>query len=350
LNTLRAVPPLRRALELTLLSLLSLVAALGAAELGLRAASFSWHLQPERVQFGWPRSLAQMEDRYRPDPALIWTRRDHQQLLLQARRERPDVVFLGDSCVELSDWPQRFLRLVHERRPRARWRGLTLGTAGWTTYQGRVQLVRDVLPVRPRIVTIGFGWNDHWLAFGRPDDQLARLLALGGSRWGDLRLVQLAEKAALGGGEPTAGPRVPLPAFRDNLEAMVRAARRAGVVPVLLTAPSSHQRGAEPQYLRGRFVGKLEDLVPLHESYVAAVREVAAGERAALCDLQASFAAMPRPRRRASFLRDGIHPNERGTGRFAELVYGCFERDRLFTADGRRAARPIHGESARSQN
>lgn len=320
---------LRRALKLTLLSLASLVAALGAAELGLRAAGFSWHLQPERVQFGWPRSLAAMEDRYRPDPALIWTRRDHAQLLAQARRERPDVVFLGDSCVELSDWPARLSRLMDEHRPgEAPWRGLAIGTAGWTTYQGRVQLERDVLPARPRAVTIGFGWNDHWLAFGRPDAELARLLALGGSRWGGLRLVQLAEKAALGGGsEPTAGPRVPLADFRDNLTAMVRAARDAGVVPVLLTAPSSHERGAEPEYLRGRFVGRLEDLVPLHASYVAAVRDVAAAERAPLCDLAASFAAMPAVRRRANFLRDGIHPNERGAARFAQLVYGCFERD-----------------------
>lgn len=318
----------RRALKLTLLSLVSLVAALGAAELVLRVAGFTWHLQPERVQFGWPRSLAAMEDRYRPDPALIWTRRDHERLLARARRERPDVVFLGDSCVELSDWPARVLRLMDERRPGAApWRGLALGTAGWTTYQGRVQLVRDVLPARPRAVTIGFGWNDHWLAFGRPDAELARLLALGGSRWGGLRLVQLAEKAALGSGnEPTAGPRVPLADFRDNLTAMVRAARDAGVLPMLVTAPSSHERGAEPEYLRGRFVGRLEDIVPLHASYVAAVREVAAAERTPLCDLAASFAAMPAPRRRASFLRDGIHPNERGAARFAQLVYGCFER------------------------
>jgi len=318
--------------QLSLLSLVGMVAALAVVELGLRAAGFSWHLQPERVQFGWPRSLAAMEKRYRPDPALIWARRDQEALLAKARRERPDFVFVGDSCVELSSWPKRFAELLAEGHPEVAWRTVPAGTAGWTTYQGRVLLLRDVLPVRPRVVTVGFGWNDHWLAFQRPDAQLAPLLALAGSRWGGLRLVQLVEKNWIGGAaEASAGPRVPLPDFRDNLTAMVRAAKRAGTVPLLITAPSGHVRGREPEYLRGRFLSDLAQLVPLHESYVAAVREVARAEGAPLCDLAASFAALPQPRRLAAFRRDGIHTNERGDVRIAQLVYACVERDGLLS-------------------
>lgn len=329
---------LRRALQLSLLSVTSVAAALGATEVGLRAAGFSWHLRPEKVQFGWPHSLAEMENRYRPDPELIWARRDAPEILARARRERPDFVFVGDSCVELSSWPQRFTQLLAERHPQRPWRTESLGTAGWTTYQGRVLLLRDVLPLRPRVVTVGFGWNDHWLAFQRPDAQLAPLLSLDGSRWGGLRLVQLVEKGWIGGlgqragAHADTGPRVPLAEFRDNLRTIVQAARQHGVVPLLLTAPSGHVRGREPEYLRGRFLADLHALVPLHESYVAAVREVARAEHAPLCDLAASFAAMPQPRRVGSFRKDGIHTNERGDARIAQLVYDCAQREALLSA------------------
>lgn len=340
---------LRRALQLSLLSLASVAATLGATELGLRAAGFSWHLQPQRVQFGWPRSLAEMEDRYRPDRDLIWMRRDQPALLAAARQARPDVVFVGDSCVELSSWPQRFLRLLGERLPGVPWSGLPVGTAGWTTFQGRTQLLRDVLPVAPRVVTIGFGWNDHWLAFHRPDAQLAPLLALDGSRWSGLRLVQLVEKGWIGGpARADAGPRVPLADFAANLTAMVRGARESGVVPVLFTAPSGHVRGQEPEYLRERFLPQLDELLPLHASYVAAVRDVARREGAPLCDLAASFDSLPQPRRVAAFRKDGIHTNERGDARIAQLAVDCFERDGILARlAAEHGAPPAAGAGAR---
>ena len=67
--------------------------------------------------------------------------------------------------------------------------------------------------------------------------------------------------------------------------------------------------------------------MPLHERYVAIVREVAAAEATPLCDLVASYQALPREERRADFTNDGIHLSRSGAARVAELLADCFEQD-----------------------
>jgi lysophospholipase L1-like esterase len=188
--------------------------------------------------------------------------------------------------------------------------------------------VRDVLPLRPKAVTLYFGWNDHWIGFGVEDDQIET--AWGGSTLGSLRLMQLLRRARIGwlALAQTASPlRVPPDDFRSNLREMVRASEAAGTVPVLLTAPASHERGAEPRKLRERHLPELEQLVALHRSYAAIVREVAEAEPAVLCDLEARYVEMPPEQRREDFLRDGIHLNPSGSARVAELLADCFEAE-----------------------
>ena len=66
---------------------------------------------------------------------------------------------------------------------------------------------------------------------------------------------------------------------------MVRLARDRGAVPVLVTAPSSHRPGNEPSFLRDEnYLKELDDLIPLHQEYVAIVRELAEEEGVILCD------------------------------------------------------------------
>ena len=38
-----------------------------------------------------------------------------------------------------------------------------------------MQFTRDVVPLRPRVATIFFGWNDHWDALGTEDKRVAEL-------------------------------------------------------------------------------------------------------------------------------------------------------------------------------
>jgi lysophospholipase L1-like esterase len=314
-----------RGLKLLLLAAGSLVIGLLASELALRIAGFSYHLRPEQIQFGWPRSLAALGDEYRTDPDLLWVHTNYPQTLAKARADRPVFAFLGDSCTDYSKYPDLLLAQLAQRRPAGRWTGVNLGTAGWTTFQGLRQLERDVLPLRPRVVTVYYGWNDHWIGFGLPDPEVARLLRRTGSRWQEVRLVQLGQKAWVATHRSDDNRRVPLPEFRRNLRAIVRLARSHGVEPVLITAPTAHEKGREPQYLKGVWIRRLEDLVPLHQQYVEAVRGVGREDRAVVCDLAGGFAALQPQRRDGLFLKDGIHLNHRGAQRAATLLADCLE-------------------------
>jgi lysophospholipase L1-like esterase len=314
-----------RAGKLAVLAGAGLLIGLLLGELALRAAGFSYHLRPEQIQFGWPRTLAALGDEYRADPDLLWVHADYDRRLARARSAKPVIAFLGDSCTDYGRYPELLLAELARRRPHERWTGVNLGTAGWTTFQGLRQLTRDVLPLRPRVATLYFGWNDHWIGFGLPDAEVASLLRRTGSRWQGLRLVQLGEKAYVAAHRSDDNRRVPLPEFRRNLHEMIRLARSRGIEPVLITAPASHERGREPQYLKGIWIHRLRDVVPLHQAYVEAVRSVAREDGAALCDLARDFAALPARQRGASFLKDGIHFNRRGARRAAGFLADCLE-------------------------
>lgn len=309
-----------------LLVLVSLAVAVALSEIALRIAGFSYHLRPEEIQLGWPKTLAALGDEYRADPDLLWVHSDYDQRLARARAERPVFAFLGDSCTDFGRYPELLLALLAQRRPGHPWTGVNLGTAGWTTFQGLRQLRRDVLALRPRIVTIYYGWNDHWIGFGLPDRDVERLLQKTGSRWQDLRLVELGQKAWVASHRSDDNRRVPLPEFRHNLHEMVNLARSHGIEPVLITAPTSHEKGSEPQYLKGVWIHRLEDVVPLHQEYVEAVRGVAREDHAVLCDLAGDIASINARHRRALFLKDGIHLNHRGAERAANLLADCLDK------------------------
>jgi lysophospholipase L1-like esterase len=315
-----------RRLKLALLAGGSLAAGLIVSELALRAVGFSFHLRPEEIQLGWPRALTSLGGEYRADPDLLWVHADYDRTLARARTERPVFAFLGDSCTDYGHYPDLLLRDLAKSRPGVRWTGVNLGTAGWSSFQGLRQLRRDVLSLNPRIVTIYFGWNDHWIGFGLPDKEIAALLRRTGQRSQRLRLVQLSEKAWIGLRRTDGNRRVPLPDFQENLREMVRLARSRGIEPVLVTAPTSHRPGREPRYLQGVWIRRLEEVVPLHQKYVEAVRTVAREERATLCDLAADFGALGGVRRDAAFLKDGIHFNKDGARRAARFLDICLEK------------------------
>ena len=107
---------------------------------------------------------------------------------------------------------------------------------------------------------------------------------------------------------------------------MVRLARRHGIVPVLMTAPSAHTRGDEPTYLAKGFLKDLSNLVPVHQQYVTIVRQVAKEKGVALVDLAANYAALPiEDVKQKYFWKDGIHVSPEGDKKTAEFMYRAFE-------------------------
>ena len=296
--------------------------ALGLTELGLRLAGFEFHPFPV-VQFGWPEP-APLQQFYVSDPDLLWVTRNYQEVLVSARRHRPAVVFMGDSCTQFGTYPRRTLQLLAASHP-SLGRGVKVGVGGWSIVQGNRQLTRDVLPLHPQVVTIYFGWNDHWIALGPPDAEIRGHRVL---MWlsDHLRIVQLLGKLREGLAGPTSERpnRVDLATYESTLVGMVRAAHAAGAHAVLITAASNHTRGAEPEYLRKRHLRRLQDLVPVHQAYVDATRRAAGEAGAVLCDAAAHFAALAGAHGRF-FRRDGIHLTDAGDQELARLLAGCIE-------------------------
>jgi lysophospholipase L1-like esterase len=302
---------------------ISIVAALGFTEVGLRARHFQFRAIPE-IQFGWPEPEVILNE-FQPDPDVHWVTRDYQVKLARARREQARVIFLGDSCVEFSTYPFRTLERLGQSDPSLKI-GEKLGVPGWSSEQGRTQMERDIATLHPRVITIQFGWNDHWDALGPPDDQThpGRLV-----QWASehLRVYQAYRKALLGlemAWNPDGPRRVSQDRYRENLRTMAEEGTQSGARVVFITAPTDHETGHEPEYLRPRFLHDLSTLVPLHESYVQATRDMAALTSASLCDASTTVAQLG-PAKRRYFRPDGIHFNEAGDGYMADLVADCIK-------------------------
>jgi lysophospholipase L1-like esterase len=293
--------------------------ALLTCEAALRAGGFQYQLMPT-VRFGWPDPQT-IATHYASDADLFWVTKDYREKLRAARSTHPAIVFMGDSCTEFGHYPERTLEHI-ERVTGIHQTGIHLAAGGWTTEQGLAQLQRDVLSLRPNVIVVYYGWNDHWIALGPTDPQLRHM-----RRWLRLaeysRIVQAGLKAWVGaanraGDRPV---RVPPDVYLSNLQQIARTARNAGIVPVLVTAPSNHVAGQEPAYLKLRHVNRLTDVVPLHLQYVELTRQAASSTGAVLCDAFKSFQSLPD--RQALFRADGIHFTDAGDAALGGIVGDC---------------------------
>jgi len=296
--------------------------ALLTGEAALRLAHFHFDLIPT-LEFGWPDPVV-MRSAYIGDPDLVWVTRNYHDALRDAHRVHPAIVFMGDSCTEFSDYPTRTMAVLEEANSTLG-PGVKLGVGGWSTSQGLLQLRRDVIPLHPKIVTIYFGWNDHWVAQGLTDPEIMRAERLR-SLADRLRLAQLWLKAdvSLAARRRPEPNRVPVHDYQNNLQ-MAHDARAAGITPLFITAPSNHVAGREPAYLAKRHVRSLSEVVPLHAAYVQATRDAAATAQAPVCDAAAAFAALPQPHDQY-FKGDGIHLTGAGSAEMAKVVGACLMR------------------------
>ena len=317
-------------------SLLGLLCGLLLVEGGMRLAGLQYTLYPTRFQFGWPDSRT-LDTDFVLDPRIQWKPRDYDTVLQHARGHRIDIIHMGDSCTQLGSYRVALLTLLQTHYPDRHFTTLNLAVAGWSSYQGLQQMQRDIVSLHPRLVTIYYGWNDHWLSFGIPDKQLDFSQAQHPWwRWlQHLRVFQLVawvynEQFILKKDVDNRPLRVSPTDYRNNLVQMVRVAREHGITPILLTAPTSHRVGHEPAYLQDRFLHDLSQLVPLHQQYNTIVREVAQQEQARLLDLAAAFAAMPDSTVRDEYLmHDGIHWRPAGSQKVADLLYDYLQAEQL---------------------
>jgi lysophospholipase L1-like esterase len=160
----------------------------------------------------------------------------------------PVVLSLGDSCTfgfrvsEDETYPAQLQAWLREHG-QSEAVVLNYGIPGYTTFQGRRLLERILADHRPDVVVLAFGANDHESDRFSDAEKAERLSAT------RQRLARLIDRLAVvrvvrGRGDrrrdPSADPegsataRVSETEFRDNLQAMVLAARQAGVRVLLL--------------------------------------------------------------------------------------------------------------------
>ncbi len=314
----------------TFVVIISTVFALILGEIMLRLIGFEFEFYPTKVQFGWPDPVI-LQNAYRVDKELLWVPKDYYSKLATWKGKRPTAVFMGDSCTQFGRYDKFLKSIIYEQNPNSTFTLVNVGVGGWSSFQGLQQLKRDVLPIMPRFVTIYYGWNDHWTSFGIEDKNIGKfnlehpilLLKLSSKS----RVVQLINRAifTLKQSSPVQNKRrqerVSLVDFASNLHRMVQIAQENGITPILLTAPSSHKKGKEPAYLTRRWLNDLHELVPLHQKYVQAVRDIASEEHVPLIDLYAEFDLLPQKDLKELFRKDGIHLTEEGNRKIAEFIY-----------------------------
>ncbi len=299
-------------------------------ELALRLVGFEYVLKPQDIQFGRPEPVM-LKVAFQEDDDLFWVRPNYAEKLAGLAASKPPLLLLGDSCTDLGHWDRELATLYAARFGQELGYG-NLAVAGWSSYQGRRQLERDVPALGPKVIVAYFGWNDHWIGFGIEDKNVAGVKKIFSSRSSGSRLVQLFTKAYLAWGtRNTELPnRVSLEDFTANLQTMASEASGLGAKLMILTAPGNHQQGHEPVELEARWLRAKSELVPLHKAYAEAARSAARQSGAELCDLEANFAALPQEERDRLFMQDGIHLQAAGDARIAADVFACLERAGLF--------------------
>ncbi|MDQ1256284.1 MAG: isoamyl acetate esterase, partial [Candidatus Hydrogenedentes bacterium] len=154
------------------------------------------------------------------------------------------------------------------------------GVGGNSTAMARDRFERDVLALKPDIVTISFGINDSAIDI-----------------WKDVT-----------------EPRVTLEAYAANLRYFIATLRERGAQPILMTpnplawtGPNRELYGKPPYD-----VNDPKGFDAMLRPYVEKVREIAQTEAVPLADVHQAFSEYAREHPIEELLLDGVHPNDLG--------------------------------------
>jgi lysophospholipase L1-like esterase len=308
---------------------------LAAIEAGLRLAGYRHDVAPMTLRFGYP-NPREIVDVFRPDPDLFWRMRPGSTFDAEApvpinalgyRGPVPTtspsdgpkrVVVMGDSVAfgASTSFPELLAQQLGSR-----FEVLNFGVPGYTIVQGLRQFESDVAKLKPDVVIIAYGWNDHWLAKGGLPDEDRRPARAKPSPLLRLRLVQ-GMWAVIGAAAPKenvldAPARVPLLSYRSNLDAFIAKVQALGAKPIVVALPSGLADGDFPEYLiASGFTRSATEAIADHRAYADTARQAALHSLVDFVDLQPSFerpdGVVP------GLLRaDKIHMTDAGNARIA---------------------------------
>ncbi len=370
--------PHRRLAKQLAFSLVPALVLLGMAEIAVRLTGAATHCTNPRFEtLLWACDPILF---FKLNPKVVMNKRPLNEAGFRSREFVPKtpstvrVLALGDSCtfgiravgddiVSIREpYPQRLERLVAARVGPGRVEVLNAGVPGYSSFQGVMLLRTKLRGLHPDVITVRFGWNDHFVSQGAPggsretrtrvgraiEDLLLRTqlypFAL------RLRLEMSARETSPTPSFPTEWrPTVPLDDYKQNLRRIVELGRAQGSEVWLLTAPhafiidANAGRESGPKAWTAKTVLTLnalptfERLVEIHESYDQASREVGAELGAPVVDMAAVYHDhAPEPLFEAE---DVCHPTQRGHDLEAETLYGQLAKAGLVRAWGTRAPR-----------
>lgn len=238
------------------------------------------------------------------------------------------VINMGDSCTAQGHPPYSTVlnELLQKSAPTAEpWHSFNTGVYGYSSMQGLRLFENHVKNFQPDVVTLYYGWNDHWL-YGVPDSlRMARRLSpmkaaiVKGIQ--DKRIYTALSRASkrldLQGKVNTDQKvfRVPPADYKATLTQFVKDIRAVGAVPLLITAPG---RSLSEALVKRGFATRVEDAEAAHVVYLNITREVAAETKTPLLDLAAIMADSKYD---ALFSGDGIHFIQDGTDFIAQQLH-----------------------------
>jgi len=154
------------------------------------------------------------------------------------------ILFIGDSCtlgIGVDD-DATIPALVQDRLPGVRC--INAGVPGYSAFQGRVYLESIIAELKPSVVVMCFGFNDHAAWDNKSDLEHAAAIAAPPDwtrQFGVTRLIgQFA--ASFSSSQPTGTrPRLTDAEFSAEVESMVATCRAHGAQPILLIWPLREQ-------------------------------------------------------------------------------------------------------------
>ena len=322
--------------RLVLFSFVPAVLLFVILEGGLRVAGFRHEAAPIVLRFGYPEP-SEITGLFRPDADLFWRLRPGSTFDAEApvsinaagyrgpgaRDPRPPdvarVAVMGDSVAFGfgTAWPDLLHHWLAALFPERTVEVLNFGVPGYSVVQGVRQFDADVADLKPDVVLIAYGWNDHWLARGGLPDAERRLpsgfVTQVVEKLARLRTVQAVHRLIGAGDDPpsTTSPvrRVPEDVFWERVRELIEKARAGGAEPIVIGLPAGFDERSAPAYLvDSGFTPTARDAVRDHERYVELARGAAEATGATFVDLRPVFAIAGG----SLFSGDLVHPSARG--------------------------------------
>jgi len=268
------------------------------------------------------------------------------------------ILSLGDSCTfgyiareemigyVMQPYPLKLQRFVERRVGEGRVEVLNAAVPGYNSYQGVMLLRTKLRGLEPDLITVRFGWNDHFLSarsergglYREPETRFGRLLEdllLRTKLYPFIRRLGLELQALR---QPVKDqlrkafqrekewvPTIPLEDYERNLRRIVEIGRSRGAAVWLLTAPRNPAPNDEAKHRLSKHNRiDFERLMQIHDQYNDAVRRVGAEVGALVVDMDRLY--RPYEGEPAFLPTDVPHPAQGGHVLEAETLYSVLVR------------------------